>query len=203
MNTNHQPEKVVLATGNRGKLREFQQELGDFFDLVAQSELGISSPPETGLSYVENAILKARHATASSGLPSLADDSGLCVDSLQGAPGIYSARFAGEDCEDAENNAKLLRELEGHQTAERSAHFVCVLAYMRHGEDPEPLIFHAAWRGQILDTPRGKNGFGYDPLFQPEGLTCSSAELTSEEKNQRSHRGQAIAKLLTYLRNPD
>jgi len=203
LNTNRQPEKVVLATGSQGKLREFQQELGDFLDLVTQSELGISSPPETGLSFVENAILKARHAAASSGLPSLADDSGLCVDSLQGAPGIYSARFAGEDCEDADNNAKLLRELERLQATERSAHFVCVLAYMRHGEDPEPLIFHATWQGQILDNPRGENGFGYDPLFQPEGLTCTSAELRSEEKNRHSHRGQAIAKLLTYLRNSD
>lgn len=202
MSINH-PTKVVLATGNQGKLREFQQELGDFFELVSQSELSISSPPETGLSFVENAILKARHAAAVSGLPALADDSGLCVDALKGAPGIYSARFAGEDAKDPDNNTRLLRELDGLEALSRSAHFVCVLAYMRHGEDPEPLVFHATWQGKILEAPQGENGFGYDPLFQPDGLNCTSAELSPTEKNQRSHRGQAIAKLLNYLRVSD
>lgn len=202
MSTDNHPKRVVLATGNQGKLREFQQELGDFFDLITQSELGISSPPETGLSFVENAILKARHAAAVSGLPALADDSGLCVDALKGAPGIYSARFAGEDSEDGDNNTKLLEQMRGREANERSAHFVCVLAYMRHGEDPEPLVFHAAWNGKILDAPRGENGFGYDPLFQPEDLDCTSAELSPVEKNQRSHRGQAINKLLGHLRDP-
>lgn len=200
MSTIHHLEKVVLATGNQGKLKEFQQELFDYFDLVTQSDLGISSPPETGLSFVENAILKARHAAAKSGLPSLADDSGLCVDALKGAPGIYSARYAGDDAKDPDNNAKLLRELDQLDTIDRSAHFVCVLAYMRHGEDPEPLVFHAAWQGRILDAPQGENGFGYDPLFQPKGLECTSAELSPEEKNAQSHRGQAIAKLLEHLR---
>lgn len=201
MSNNLGPQKVVLATSNTGKLREFQQELGEFFDLVTQARLGISTPPETGLSFVENAILKARHAAIESGLSALADDSGLCVDALNGAPGIYSARFAGEDAADTDNNTKLLKELAGMSAASRSAHFVCVLAYMRHGDDPEPLVFHATWQGHILEAPQGENGFGYDPLFQPDGLDCTSAELAPAEKNLRSHRGQAIAKLLKHLQS--
>ena len=201
MSIQQQPIRVALATGNPGKLREFQQELGEFFDLVTQAQLGISSPPETGLTFVENALLKARHAATESGFPALADDSGLCVDALQGAPGIYSARFAGTDATDVDNNAKLLQELQSLEPAERGAQFVCVLAYLRHADDPQPLICQAGWRGRILNSPRGSNGFGYDPLFQPEGLGLTSAELDAPEKNRRSHRGQAIQQLLALLRS--
>jgi XTP/dITP diphosphohydrolase len=195
--------RVVLATGNPGKVREFQQRLEQFFDIQAQSDLGISSPEETGLSFVENAILKARHASKISGMPALADDSGLSVDAMLGAPGIYSARYAGEQAQDAENNHKLLEALKNIQPEDRGAHFVCALVFMRHPEDPQPLICEGNWFGKILQQPAGTNGFGYDPLFLPEGMDCSSAQLAPEMKNSISHRGKAIDKLLRQLQSAD
>ncbi len=191
--------RVVLASGNRGKLKEFQQRLGSLVSLVPQTDLGIDSPPETGLSFVENAILKARHAARTSGMAALADDSGLCVHALHGAPGIYSARYAGENATDAENNQRLLAELEGIAQEARTAHFVCVLVLMRHADDPQPIICEGNWHGRILELPRGNNGFGYDPLFRPQGLSSTSAELSPEEKNRISHRGQAMDQLVRAL----
>ena len=196
---NPQSLKVVLATANPGKVREFQRELRAHFQLLSQADLNINSPEETGLSFVENALLKARHAAAESGMPALADDSGLCVDFLRGAPGIYSARYCGTEGDDPANNARLLQELSEASGKDRSAHFVCVLAYMRHAQDPEPIICQANWHGSILQSPRGEGGFGYDPLFLPQGLNRSSAELEPDEKNRLSHRGQAIQLLLSEL----
>ncbi|WP_372763635.1 RdgB/HAM1 family non-canonical purine NTP pyrophosphatase [Litorivivens sp.] len=194
--------RVVLASGNRGKLKEMQQVLSDTgFELMLQTDFDIVDAEETGKSFVENALIKARHASAATGLPALADDSGLCVSALQGAPGIYSARYSGADANDASNNEKLLRALT--DASDRSATFVCVLAYVRHADDPLPLIFQGLWRGEILAEGRGDNGFGYDPLFYVPELACSSAELPSEIKNQHSHRGRALALFLEQWRqNP-
>ncbi|GGK63948.1 XTP/dITP diphosphatase [Amphritea balenae] len=190
-------QKIVLASGNKGKLKEFNQVLGGLgVEVLPQSEFQVPDAEETGLSFVENAILKARHACQLTGLPALADDSGLEVDALQGAPGIYSARFSGSDANDADNNRKLLQQLEGKQGAERSARFRCVLVFMRHAEDPTPLICQGSWEGQILEAPRGENGFGYDPLFLIPELDKASAELPAEQKNQLSHRGKAVQQLI-------
>lgn len=189
--------RVVLASGNPGKLAELQELVaGSGIVLVSQSDLGIDSVAETGLTFVENALLKARHATAASGLPALADDSGLCVDALGGAPGLYSALYAGQHGDDAGNNAKLLRELEGVPDARRTAHFTCVLVLLRAADDPDPIIANGRWSGRILASPRGTNGFGYDPLFAPDdGGGLASAELDPDQKNRISHRGQALASL--------
>lgn len=185
--------KIVLASGNKGKLREFSQVLGDLqVEVLPQSDFSVSDADETGLSFVENAILKARHAAKATGLPALADDSGLEVDALQGAPGIYSARFSGEGATDERNNALLLEKLEGVAAAERTARFRCVLAFMRHENDPTPLICQGSWEGVILEQSSGDNGFGYDPLFYIPELDKTSAQLPSEEKNRLSHRGQAV-----------
>lgn len=193
---------LVLATGNRGKLAEIQTLLAPLgLDVKAQSAFGVEPPEETGLSFIENAILKARHAARAAGLPALADDSGLEVDALNGAPGIRSARYAGANGDDAANNAKLLRELVGLPPAQRSARFRCAIALVRHADDPMPLIAAGTWEGRILEAPRGVNGFGYDPLFQPAGLDKTSAELDEHEKNRRSHRGQALAALVAMLRD--
>ena len=190
-------QKVVLASGNRGKLKEFQQLLGSCgFDVVPQTDFDFPEAEETGLSFVENAILKARNAAHHTGLPAIADDSGLEVDALNGAPGIYSARFAGANASDQDNNTKLLRELDGLTEEKRSARFQCLLVYLRHEHDPTPLICQGSWEGTILTEARGDNGFGYDPLFFVPKENCSSAELTPEVKNAISHRGQAMAKLL-------
>lgn len=196
--------QIVLASGNKGKLKEFNQILSERgIDVVPQSEFQVPDADETGLSFVENAILKARHACQLTGLPALADDSGLEVDALNGAPGIYSARFAGPGATDADNNQKLLQQLTGKPAAERSARFRCVLVFMRHAEDPTPLICQGSWEGQILEQPRGDNGFGYDPLFLVPALNQASAELTPDQKHQLSHRGQAVAeftqKIQAYL----
>lgn len=191
---------MVLATGNPGKLREMQSLLAPLgYRVQAQSELGIESPPETGLSFVENALIKARHAAAGSGLPALADDSGLCVDALDGVPGIHSARYAGESADDAANNRKLLNALAGVPEARRGARYHCVIVWLRHARDPVPLICQASWEGRILETPRGSGGFGYDPLFFVPAERRSAAELEPEHKNRLSHRGRAVRLLLEQL----
>ncbi len=192
--------RIVLASGNKGKLREFSQVLGQWhIEVLPQSEFAVSDADETGLSFVENAILKARHAAKLTGLPALADDSGLEVDALQGAPGIYSARYSGEGATDASNNAKLLAALQDVPEAQRTARFRCVLAFMRHAEDPTPLICQGAWEGVILPESCGDNGFGYDPLFLIPELGKASAQLPSEQKNQLSHRGQAVKELIARI----
>ncbi len=191
---------LVLASGNAGKLRELQQLLaGAGYRVYPQSEFAVPEAEETGLSFVENAIIKARNACRHTGRPAIADDSGIAVDALQGRPGIYSARFAGPGARDADNNARLLRELADTPDHARSAHYHCVLAFMRHTEDPTPLICEGRWSGRLLTEPRGTGGFGYDPLFWLDDRRCSAAELPADEKNRISHRGQALAQLLAAL----
>jgi XTP/dITP diphosphohydrolase len=191
--------KLVLASSNTGKLAELRELLGEGFDLHVQSEFGVVDADETGRSFVENAILKARHAAAATGLPALGDDSGLCVDALRGAPGLYSARYAGNHGDSEANIDKLLRELDGIDDARRDAHFVCVLAMVRDADDPMPLIAEGVWHGRVLNVRRGSNGFGYDPVFFSPAHGCSAAELPAEVKNRDSHRGQALAKLRALL----
>ncbi len=199
---NHKGEKIVLASNNAGKVREINQLLSDQkIQVIPQREFDIQDIEETGLTFVENAILKARHAAKESGLAAIADDSGLEVDALKGAPGIYSARFAGPGCNDQDNNEKLLEQLRGVPEDKRTARFQCLLVYMRHAADPTPIICQGTWEGRILLAPSGENGFGYDPLFFVPDQNCSSAELTPETKNQLSHRGQALRKLLAALSN--
>lgn len=189
-------QRIVLASSNRGKLSEFNKLLADsHFEVIPQAELGVEDAEETGLTFVENALLKARHASRATGLPALADDSGLCVMRLHGAPGLYSARYSGGHGDVPANNARLLRELDGVSSDQRGAFFICVLALLWHAEDPAPLIAEGRWHGRVLDTPRGEHGFGYDPLFLPHGQSLSAAELDSDVKNRLSHRGQAMAKL--------
>ncbi|SHL77599.1 XTP/dITP diphosphohydrolase [Rhodanobacter sp. OK091] len=193
-------QRVILASSNRGKLAEFNALLADSgFEVIAQSSLGVADAEETGLSFVENALLKARHAARASGLPALADDSGLCVEHLHGAPGLYSARYAGGHGDSAANNAKLLRALDGVPAAQRGAFFICALVLLRDADDPAPLIAEGRWHGRVLDAPRGEQGFGYDPLFLPHGHALSAAELEPALKNQLSHRGQALAQLHARL----
>lgn len=189
--------RVVIATGNAGKLKELQSLLQDSgLEVVSQKTLGVSDADETGLSFVENAILKARHAARATGLPALADDSGLCVDVLGGAPGIYSARYSGEGATDASNNEKLLQTLLPLRgSSPITARFVCVLALVRHADDPLPLLCQATWEGEILASARGDQGFGYDPLFYVPGEAMSSAELSRERKNEISHRARALRQL--------
>lgn len=191
---------IVLATGNAGKLREIRALLTPLaFTVVPQGELGISDVAETGLTFVENALIKARHAAQHSGLPALADDSGLAVDALRGAPGIYSARYAGPHASDTDNNQKLLQELAHTPDEQRTARYHCVLVYLRHAADPTPLICHGQWQGKILHAPQGNGGFGYDPLFFVPDEQCSAAELSAARKNAISHRGQALQELLRQL----
>lgn len=193
-------KKIVLASGNKGKLREFQDLLsGCGFDVVPQSDFFSESAEETGLTFVENAIIKARYACVKTGLSALADDSGIEVDALKGRPGIYSARFAGADADDEKNNQKLLDELKNVSTPERSARYHAVLAFMRHAEDPTPILCHGVWEGVILTEPQGDGGFGYDPLFFVPSHNCASAQLAKEEKNRISHRGKAMQELLQKL----
>lgn len=190
---------IVLASGNAGKLAELQRILDPLgVTLRPQSDFAVPEVDETGLTFVENALLKARAASAHSGHPAIADDSGLEVDALQGAPGIRSARFAGGGG-DAANNAKLLESLAGVPEADRTARYQCVLVYLRHPEDPTPLICSGSWEGRILEAPRGIGGFGYDPLFWVPGQNCSAAELDPAEKNRISHRARASAALLEAL----
>jgi XTP/dITP diphosphohydrolase len=196
----HTGEMIVLASNNAGKVREINQLLAsEQIKVVAQKEFNIPDAVEDGLSFVENAIKKARHAASLSGLPAIADDSGIEVDALNGAPGIYSARFAGANATDQENLQKLLQRLEGVPDEQRTARFQCLLVYMRHAEDPTPLICQGTWEGRILHAPKGENGFGYDPVFYVPTHRCSSAELPAEIKNSLSHRGQALQKLLCAL----
>ena len=191
---------IVLASNNPGKVREFNALLADLhFEVVPQASLGVSEAEETGLTFVENAILKARHAAQYTGKPALADDSGLEVDALNGAPGIYSARYAGPGAGDKANLEKLLTMLNSVAEAQRTARFQCVLVYMRHALDPTPLICQGTWEGRILTAPRGSGGFGYDPVFFVPTHGCSSAELSPETKNSLSHRGQALRRLVQAL----
>jgi XTP/dITP diphosphohydrolase len=195
--------KIVLASSNQGKLREFKQILSaKNFELIPQSTFNFVDADETGLSFVENAIIKARHASELTGLPSLADDSGIEVDALQGRPGIYSARYAqvqGPSVDqDKENNKKLLLELADIPEPLRTARFQCVIVFMRHPQDPTPLICQGSWEGQILSEEAGVNGFGYDPLFFVPSHNCTSAELSKEIKNDLSHRGKALRELMKF-----
>ena len=200
MSKGHQGERIVLASNNAGKVREINQLLADRqIEVVPQKAFAIPDAEETGLTFVENAIIKARHAARLSGLPAIADDSGIEVDALEGAPGIYSARFAGPECDDRRNNLKLLDELQGVAEEERSARFQCLMVYMRHADDPTPIICQGIWEGRILTAPQGENGFGYDPLFWVPSESCSSAQLSPELKNRLSHRGQALRRLLKAL----
>ena len=193
-------QRIVLASNNRGKLAEFNALLvNSDLEIVTQASLGIDEAEETGLTFVENALLKARHAAQKSGLPALADDSGLCVDALNGAPGLYSARYAGHHGDNAANNAKLLQVLKDVPAERRSAFFICALVLLQHADDPAPLIVEGRWYGRVLEAPRGAQGFGYDPLFLPDGQTLSSAELDAASKNRLSHRGQALAQLRARL----
>jgi len=194
------PSRLVLATGNPGKLREMRAILAPWgVDVRPLSQYTQDSVDETGLSFVENAILKARFAAQASGLPAVADDSGLEVDALQGAPGIYSARYAGPDADDAANNARLLRELESIRDAERRARYRCAMVYMRWPLDPAPLVCQASWEGRIARVPRGEGGFGYDPLFLVGTGETTAAQLDREVKNRESHRGQALRALVAEL----
>lgn len=189
--------QIVLASGNSGKLREFSQLLAPLgFSLTPQSEFDVPEAAETGLSFVENAIIKARHAAKITGLPALADDSGLEVDALHGAPGIYSSRFAGSDASDDDNIEALLSALQDVPDGERSGRFQCVLVFMRHAEDPTPLICQGTWQGQILLEAAGDGGFGYDPIFFVPETDCSAAELSDQQKHAISHRGQAMRRFL-------
>ncbi|MDQ2166047.1 XTP/dITP diphosphatase [Vibrio anguillarum] len=193
-------KKIVLATGNKGKVREMADLLVDFgFDVVAQTELNVPEAEETGTTFIENAIIKARHAAKITGLPAIADDSGLEVDYLQGAPGIYSARYAGENASDQQNLEKLLAAMEGVPDEQRTARFHCVLVFMRHENDPTPLVCHGTWQGRILHQAHGCNGFGYDPIFFVPEDNCASAELLPARKKQLSHRGKALKMLFKTL----
>jgi len=193
--------RLVLASGNRGKLREFSTLFSDFgTEVIPQTDLHVDSPEETGLSFIENALLKARHASAVTELPALADDSGLVIPALDGAPGLYSARFAGSNASDQDNLNLLLDRMSGLHGDDRKGHYICALALVRHATDPDPLVVIGRWYGQIIDSPRGAGGFGYDPIFLPDGLKETAAELDSETKNQLSHRGLAVIELRSLLR---
>jgi XTP/dITP diphosphohydrolase len=193
-------QKIVLATGNQGKVNELSKMLSAFnFTVVAQSELAIGEVAETGTTFVENAIIKARHAARISGLPAIADDSGLAVNALGGAPGVYSARFAGNNATDKDNINKLLADLKDVPEDQRQARFLCVLVYLRHADDPSPLICQGEWHGAITTKIIGANGFGYDPVFWLKEQNCSSAQLSPEQKNQLSHRGKALALLVKAM----
>jgi len=191
-------KRLVLASNNAGKLREFRRLLEPLgFEVVPQSELAIDEAGEPHATFIENALAKARHACAKSGLPALADDSGICVDALGGAPGVRSARFAGEPKSDARNNAALIDALRGID--DRRAHYYCVLVLARHADDPQPLIAEGIWHGSVIDAPRGDGGFGYDPFFEDRQTRLTGAELDLERKNELSHRGQAMRSLIARI----
>lgn len=193
-------QKLVLASNNAGKVREFKALLAPLhFEVISQGELGIPAAEEPHHTFIENALAKARHASEASGLPALADDSGICVDALAGAPGVYSARYAGEHSNDAANNQKLILEL--GENPNRSAHYVCALAFVKSPNDPEPIIVQTRWYGQILKEAQGNNGFGYDPYFYLPELNQTAAQLDSSHKNQVSHRGQALRELIEQLQS--
>ncbi|GLQ30553.1 RdgB/HAM1 family non-canonical purine NTP pyrophosphatase [Litoribrevibacter albus] len=192
-------QKIVLASNNQRKIKELSRILAELdIEVLPMSHFDIESPEETGTTFVENAILKARYVAEKTGLPALADDSGLSVDALNGAPGVYSARYAGENATDEDNNQKLLDAMVQHPE-ERAAHFHCVLAFFRHAEDPTPIICDGVWHGEILQEPLGDNGFGYDPLFWAPETQTSSAQLTPEQKNTLSHRAKALAEFKLKL----
>lgn len=194
-------KKIVLASNNKGKVREIGQLLAGLdMQVMPQSEFNVQDIEETGLSFVENAILKARNAAEHTGLPAIGDDSGLEVDALNGAPGIYSARYAGVGSSDQANVQKLINELQRLGEVPRSARFQCLLVYVRHALDPTPLICQGTWEGVIIDTPQGENGFGYDPIFFVPTDNCTAAQLSADRKNALSHRGQALACLLDKLK---
>jgi XTP/dITP diphosphohydrolase len=191
-------DRLVLASNNAGKLREFRRLLEPLgIEVVPQAELGIGEADEPHVTFIENALAKARHASAASGLPALADDSGVCVDALGGAPGVHSARYAGEPRSDARNNAALVAALRG--VDDRRAHYACVLVLVRHADDPEPIIAEGTWHGRIVDCPRGSGGFGYDPHFEDATTGMTGAELPLERKNALSHRGKAMRRLIAQL----
>ncbi len=193
--------KLVMASGNAGKLKEFSELLAPLgWQVLPQSDFAVPGAEETGLTFVENAIIKARNACEHSGLPALADDSGIEVDALNGAPGIHSARFAGEHGNDAANNALLIEKLADVPVAQRTARYHALLVFLRHANDPTPIICHGSWEGRIIDQPRGDNGFGYDPYFYVPELDKTAAELDAEHKNRISHRGKAVDLLLARLR---
>jgi XTP/dITP diphosphohydrolase len=194
-------KNIVLATGNLGKVREINELLANHdLAVVAQSDFNVPEAEETGLSFVENAIIKARNAAAHTGLSAIADDSGLEVDALGGAPGIYSSRYAGKSASDRDNLEKLLADLGDLAAEQRSARFQCLMVYLRHAKDPTPIVCQGTWEGQVLFAPRGSDGFGYDPVFYVPSHNCSSAELPPDIKNRLSHRGQALRKLIAALR---
>lgn len=191
--------KLVIASGNAGKLREIARILAPLdIQAVPQSEFNVPDCPEPHVTFVENCLAKARHASAHSGLPALADDSGICVEALGGAPGVYSARYAGEPKSDQRNNEKLIAALTNEPN--RRAHYTCVMVYVRHPDDPEPIISEGRWHGEIIDTPRGENGFGYDPYFLVPQFGKTGAELDQDTKNDISHRGQALRDLVSKLK---
>jgi XTP/dITP diphosphohydrolase len=195
--------RVIVASSNAGKLAELTVLLAPLgFDLTPQQELGIESPPETGATFLENALIKARHAVLARGLPAIADDSGIEVDALGQAPGVRSARFAGEGAADEENLRKLLREMREVPAARRGARYRCVIAFVRDAADQEPIIAEGAWEGSIAQAPRGAGGFGYDPIFVPAGGERTAAELAPHEKNAISHRGLALRALVAQMRAP-
>lgn len=193
-------QKLVLASNNLGKLREFQTLLAPFqYEVIPQGALAIPAAEEPYLTFVENALAKARHASAASGLPALADDSGICAHALKGEPGIHSARYAGTNGDDAANNQKLIKALQ--DKTDRGAHYVCALVMVDSANDPEPLIVQTRWYGSVIDEARGSNGFGYDPHFFLPELGCTAAELDPSEKNLISHRGLALRELISQLQN--
>ncbi|GAB1394422.1 RdgB/HAM1 family non-canonical purine NTP pyrophosphatase [Rhodocyclaceae bacterium] len=192
-------KQIVLASNNAGKLREFGQMLAKVdIEVLPQAHFNIPEAEEPHVTFVENALAKARHAARLTGLPALADDSGICVKTLGGAPGVFSARFAGEPKSDDRNNQKLIADLQGK--ADRRAHYVAVLVFVHHADDPQPIICEGEWHGEIIDTPRGENGFGYDPYFLIPDLNQTAAEIAAEEKNKRSHRGKALVQLMERLK---
>ena len=189
--------KIVLASGNAGKVREINKLFaGCGIEVVPQSDFNVPEVPETGTTFVENAIIKARHAARLTGLPAISDDSGIEVDALDARPGVYSARYAGEGASDLDNNNKMLEELRGIPEAERTARYWCLLVFMRHHNDPVPIITQASWEGRILEAPLGDDGFGYDPIFYVPTHNCASGELSMEEKNKISHRALALQAML-------
>ena len=190
-------KKIILATSNLGKVRELNSMLEGQYNVVSQIDMEVEEVPETGASFIENALIKARNASSQSQLPALADDSGLVVDALNGEPGIYSARYAGENATDEDNIVKLLARMDDED--DRGASFCCAMVFVRNAGDPEPIIVEKSWEGQILRELKGHNGFGYDPVFYLPELDCTSAQLSEEEKNRKSHRGQALQEILKHL----
>ena len=194
-------KKIILASNNTGKIREFNAMLTGIYEVVSMSDMNVKEVPEIGLTFVENALIKARNASEQSGLPALADDSGIVVDALSGAPGIYSARYAGNHGDDKANTQKLLDNMAQVADAQRSARFWCAIVFVEHANDPTPIIIQRGWEGEIMREKSGENGFGYDPIFYVPTHKKSSAELSSEQKNDISHRGKALQALLSELKN--